>query len=85
MTGVAKSMARHPFRDQGFGCLTPACNTWTVDVEEDMGGKKMAKLTYTSPNGPIEGHINRLKFMKRSGYGRMQLDLLRQRVLYAAA
>jgi transposase len=35
--------------------------------------------------GPVEGHINRLKLIKRSGYGRMQLDLLRQRVLYDAA
>jgi transposase len=36
-------------------------------------------------NGPVEGQINRLKLIKRSGYGRMQLALLRQRVLYAAA
>jgi Family of unknown function (DUF6130) len=31
--------------------LTPACNNRTIDVEEGMGGKKMAQLTYTSPKG----------------------------------
>ena len=36
-------------------------------------------------NGPVEGQVNRLKLIKRSGYGRMQLALLRQRVLYEAA
>ena len=51
MTGFAKSMERHPFRDKGFCWLTPACNTRTVDLEEGMEGKKMATLTYTSPKG----------------------------------
>jgi transposase len=32
-------------------------------------------------NGQVEGQINRLKYIKRSGYGRAKLDLLRQRVL----
>jgi transposase len=35
--------------------------------------------------GPVEGQINRLKLSKRSGYGRIKLGLLRQRVLYDAA
>jgi transposase len=34
-------------------------------------------------NGPTEGHINRLKLIKRQGYGRAKLDLLRARVLAA--
>jgi transposase len=32
-------------------------------------------------NGPTEGHITRLKLIKRQGYGRAKLDLLRARVL----
>jgi transposase len=32
-------------------------------------------------NGPTEGHVNRLKFIKRQGYGRASFDLLRRRVL----
>jgi transposase len=44
-----------------------------------------AALRLPWSTGPVEGHINRLKLIKRSRYGRMQLDLLRQRVLYDAA
>jgi transposase len=44
-----------------------------------------AALRLPWSTGPVEGHLNRLKRIKRSGYGRMQLDLLRQRVLYDAA
>ena len=32
--------------------------------------------------GPLEGHINRLKLIKRQGYGRAKFDLLRLRVLH---
>ena len=32
-------------------------------------------------NGMVEGHVNRLKFLKRSMYGRANFDLLRLRVL----
>ena len=41
-----------------------------------------AGLTLKWNNGPLEGHINRLKLLKRSMYGRANFDLLRQRVLY---
>jgi transposase len=30
-----------------------------------------------------EGHVNRLKFLKRQMFGRAHLDLLRVKVLYA--
>jgi transposase len=32
--------------------------------------------------GPVEGHINRLKMLKRQMFGRANIDLLRLRVLY---
>jgi transposase len=32
-------------------------------------------------NGPVEGHINRLKTLKRPMYGRAGLELLRARLL----
>ena len=35
-------------------------------------------------NGPVEGHVNRLKLLKRQGYGRADVGLLRQRVMQAA-
>ena len=56
-----------------------------VDVLQRDYAAVKAAVTLPWSNGPVEGHINRLKFIKRSGYGRMQLDLLRQRVLYEAA
>jgi transposase len=33
-------------------------------------------------NGPVEGQVNRLKLIKRAGYGRAGFDLLRARVRY---
>jgi transposase len=32
-------------------------------------------------NGPVEGHINRLKMLKRPMYGRAGIELLRARLL----
>jgi len=43
-----------------------------------------AGLTLIHSNGQTEGHINRLKLIKRSMYGRGKFDLLKQRVLHAA-
>jgi transposase len=42
-----------------------------------------AALALPESNGQVEGQINRLKFIKRSMYGRANFDLLRQRVLAA--
>lgn len=43
-----------------------------------------AGLTLPWSQGQVEGQINRLKCLKRQGYGRAGFDLLRQRVLHAA-
>lgn len=43
-----------------------------------------AGLTLEWSNGITEGHIHRLKLVKRQGYGRAGFALLRQRVLQAA-
>ena len=43
-----------------------------------------AGLTLRHSNGQTEGQVNRLKLIKRQGYGRANFDLLRQRVLRAA-
>jgi hypothetical protein len=42
-----------------------------------------AALTLPWSNGPTEGHVNRLKLIKRQMFGRAKFDLLRQRVLCA--
>jgi transposase len=43
-----------------------------------------ASLKYPWSNGPVEGSITRLKLIKRQGYGRAKLDLLKVRVIMAA-
>ena len=52
-------------------------------LRQDYAAVKAA-LTWPYSNGPTEGHVNRLKLLKRQMYGRAKLDLLRQRVLSAA-
>jgi transposase len=42
----------------------------------------LAGLTLSWSTGPLEGHINRLKLIKRSMYGRAEFDLLTLRVLH---
>ena len=51
-------------------------------LEKDLQAVEAA-LTYEWSNGPVEGHNNRLKMIKRQMYGRANFDLLRQRVLYS--
>jgi transposase len=43
-----------------------------------------AALTEPWSNGPVEGHVNRLKTIKRQMYGRASFQLLRARVLHVA-
>ena len=42
-----------------------------------------AGLTMTWNSGPVEGHVNRVKMLKRQMYGRAEFDLLRLRVLHS--
>lgn len=42
-----------------------------------------AGVTLPVSNGPVEGHINRLKTLKRQMYGRAGLGLLSRRLLLA--
>ena len=48
------------------------------------GDAVRAGLTLRHSNGQTEGHVNRLKLVKRQGYGRAKVDLLRKRLLRAA-
>jgi transposase len=49
-------------------------------IERDYAAVEAA-LRLPDSTGPVEGNINRLKLIKRSGYGRAGFDLLRLRVL----
>jgi transposase len=53
-------------------------------LQGDLAAVK-AGLTLPWSNGPVEGHINRLKLLKRQSYGRAGFAFLRQRVLQPAS
>ena len=56
---------------------------WATELQRDEAAVRAA-LTLPWSTGPVEGHIHRLKLIKRQMYGRAKLDLLRIRVLHAA-
>jgi transposase len=58
-----------------------AFQTFVTGVQNDKEAI-LAGLTLPWSNGPLEGHINRLKLIKRSMYGRAEFDLLKLRVLH---
>jgi transposase len=49
-------------------------------LQQDRGAVEAA-VTEPWSNGPVEGHINRLKMLKRQMYGRAGVELLRARLL----
>lgn len=51
-------------------------------IERDKAAV-VAGLTLPQSNGLIEGKVNKLKLIKRMGYGQAGFALLRQRVLHA--
>ena len=59
----------------------PELQSFAKGIQQDKAAV-LAGLTLPWSNGPLEGHINRLKLIKRSMYGRAKLPLLRQRVLH---
>ena len=52
-------------------------------IQADYAGVAAA-LELPWSNGPVEGHVNRLKAIKRQMFGRAKFPLLRKRVLCAA-
>jgi len=61
----------------------PDLQTFAQGLQQDYSASKAA-LTLPYSNGPVEGQINKLKFVKRSMYGRGSFELSRQRVLRAS-
>ena len=83
-----------------FGALVRACSVdaltpWLADAEDSelrgfAAGLRQdeqavrAALTLPWSSGQVEGQVTRLKLVKRQGYGRAKLDLLRARLVRAA-
>lgn len=64
-------------------CGLPDMETFTQGLQNDYEAVKTSLLLPYS-NGPVEGQVNRLKFVKRSMFGRGSFELLRNRFLEAA-
>jgi transposase len=58
----------------------PEIRSFARGIQRDYAAVKAA-LTLPWSNGMVEGHVNRLKFVKRQMFGRAKFDLLRLRVL----
>jgi transposase len=56
--------------------------SFAKSVERDKAAI-VAGLTLPQNNSLVEGKVNKLKLIKRMGYGRAEFPLLRQRVLHA--
>jgi len=59
-----------------------AVRRFTSGLRDDYAAVK-AGVTLPWSSGPVEGHINRLKMVKRQMYGRAHLDLLTRRFVRA--
>jgi transposase len=60
----------------------PELQSFATGVEKDKDAVQ-AGLTWPINNGMVEGHVTKLKLIKRTMYGRAGFALLRQRVLHA--
>jgi transposase len=59
-----------------------AMQRFATGLRDDYAAVK-AGVTLPWSNGPVEGHINRLKMLKRQMFGRAHLDLLSRRFVLA--
>lgn len=60
----------------------PALHSFVTGLRRDQDAVT-AGLTLPWNSGPVEGHVNRVKMIKRQMFGRAKPDLLRKRVLLA--
>lgn len=61
----------------------PSLHTLANGIDRDRDAV-IAGLTLPWSSGVVEGHVNRIKMLKRQMYGRAGFDLLRKRVLLAS-
>lgn len=60
----------------------PELQSFAAGVEKDKDAVRVG-LTWPINNGMVQGHVTKLKLIKRQGYGRAGFPLLRKRVLHA--
>jgi transposase len=67
---------------QTESCEVPALRRFAASLKTDLAAVR-AGLVESWNNGPVEGFIHKLKLVKRQGYGRANIDLLKARVMAA--
>ena len=67
---------------RGEASSSPEIRRYAEGIRQDESAV-LAAVTQRWSNGPVEGHINRLKMIKRQMYGRAGFVLLRARVVHA--
>jgi transposase len=68
--------------DQIANSKLPELQSFAAGIEKDKDAVKNG-LTWWINNGMVEGHVTKLKLIKRQGYGKAGFPLLRKRVLHA--
>ncbi|MEE1783256.1 ISL3 family transposase [Streptomyces sp. SP17BM10] len=63
--------------------ILPELRGFAIGLRKDWDAV-LAGLTLRWNSGPVKGHVNRIKMIKRQMFGRAKLDLLRKRVLLAS-
>jgi transposase len=71
-----------PWLQRATTSAVDAVRRFATGLSEDYEAVK-AGVTLPWSSGPVEGHINRLKMLKRQMFGRARLDLLSRRFLLA--
>jgi transposase len=74
--------ALQPWLETVRASAFPDLKRFAAGLQSDAAVHAAFESPYS--NGQTEGHVTRLKLLKRQMYGRAKLDLLRQRVLHAA-
>jgi transposase len=69
-----------PWLQRAASSTLDAMRRFATGLYDDYQAVK-AGVTLPWSSGPVEGHINRLKMLKRQMFGRAHLDLLRHRFL----
>ena len=71
-----------PWLQRASTSTVEAIQRFATGLYEDYAAVK-AGVTLPWSTGPVEGHINRLKLLKRQMFGRARLDLLSRRFVRA--
>ena len=70
----------HGWMERALKTGIHALQRFVRTLKQDIGAVEAA-VTEQWSNGPVEGHVNRLKTIKRQMYGRAGVELLRARLL----